>query len=191
MARPKAFDEGQALEGALNLFWAKGYEATSIQDLVDELGVNRQSLYDTFGGKEDLYHAALKRYCHQATAPLIRHLRGPAPLRKALRQLFHDTLEHLFSEGHPCFLAQAALERAEVDPGAKAFVNHGFRDARGLFVERIIRAQSEGEVGPHHDPEALAYFLHNALQGLQITARAGASRADLEAVVRVTLSVLG
>lgn len=191
MARPKAFDEDQALEGALNLFWAKGYEATSIQDLVDQLGINRQSLYDTFGGKEALYHAALKRYCLQATVPLALHLRGPAPLRKALHQLFQDTLDHLFSDGHPCLLAQAALERAQVDPGAKVFVNHGFRDARGLFVERIIRAQSEGEVGLHHDPKALAYFLHNALQGLQITARAGASRADLEAAVRVTLSVLG
>jgi TetR/AcrR family transcriptional repressor of nem operon len=192
MARPKAFDREQALRGALQVFWAKGYEATSMQDLVDGMGIHRQSLYDTFGDKEALYHEALDRYRAESFAPMAALLDGPLPLRRALTTLFDTIIGRLLApQGQPCFLAQAALERAAEDPHAARCVKQGFDYNLKRWEARFRRAQAEGELGSHHDPAALALAFQNALNGLQVTARSGARRADLDAIARVTLSILG
>ncbi len=192
MARPKAFDREQALQGALGIFRAKGFEATTIQDLVDGTGINRQSLYDTFGDKETLYHEALDRYRTEGPQPIAAALEGPLPLRRAVATLFDGVITYLLSpEGQPCFLAHAALERAAGDPQTATCVQTGFKDILRRWEARFRRAQSEGELGPHHDPAALALVFQNALHGLQVTARSGARRADLDAIARVTLSILG
>jgi TetR/AcrR family transcriptional repressor of nem operon len=88
MARPKEFDPDQALDRAVELFWRKGYEATSIQDLVEALGINRSSLYGTFGDKHALYLAAIDRYCEDVVAPRVAELDQAASPRAAIRQLF-------------------------------------------------------------------------------------------------------
>lgn len=192
MARCKAFDEDETLQKAMELFQAKGFEATSIQDLVDHLGINRQSLYDTFGDKQALYLASLERYRHAVSRPFTQMLDGPLPLRKAIGAIFNLTLDRLLSpDGQPCLMAHAALERASEDPATQACVQGNLKHVFDLFEKRLRRAQVEGELGPAHDPAALAHYLQNSLHGLQVTARAGASRADLEDIVRVTLSVLG
>lgn len=192
MARCKAFDEDATLQRAMDLFQAKGFEATSIQDLVDHLGINRQSLYDTFGDKQALYMASLERYRRGAGRPFAELLEGPLPLRKALAGLFGMTVDRLLSpDGQVCLMAHAALERASEDPETRACVRDNLRHVFGLFEARLRRAQAEGELGPAHDPAALAHYLQNSFLGLQVTARSGASRDDLEGIVRVTLSVLG
>ena len=83
MTRPKAFDRDRALTRALELFQAKGYEATSIQDLVLAMGIGRQSLYDTFGDKEALYREALLRYVAEGPRAVLVALESPLPLRRA------------------------------------------------------------------------------------------------------------
>ena len=192
MARCKAFDEEMTLERAMELFQAKGFEATSIQDLVDQLGINRQSLYDTFGDKQALYLASLEHYRQAAVRPMAELLEGPLPLRRALGAIFNLALDHLLSpDGQPCLMAHAAMERAADDPATRACVSANLKQVFGLFERRLRRAQAEGELGPAHDPAALAHYLQNCFHGLQVTARAGAGRADLEGIVRVTLSVLG
>jgi TetR/AcrR family transcriptional repressor of nem operon len=192
MARPKAFDRDQALHGALAVFQAKGYEGATIQDLLEGMGISRQSLYDTFGDKEALYHEALERYRAENPASITALLEGPLPLRRALTAVFEGAIAHLLSpEGQPCFLVHAALERAADDPQVATCVQRGFDQNLKRFKARFKRAQAQGELGAHHDPAALALTFQNALNGLQVTARSGARRADLEAIVRVTLSVLG
>lgn len=192
MARCKAFDEEATLQRAMTVFQAKGFEATSIQDLVDQLGINRQSLYDTFGDKQALYLASLERYRQAASRPFTELLEGPLPLRKAVGALFTLALDRLLSaDGLPCLMAHAALERAAEDPGTRACVRNNLDQGFARFEARLRRAQAEGELGPGQDPAALARYLQNTLHGLQVTARSGASRDDLEGIVRVTLSVLG
>jgi TetR/AcrR family transcriptional repressor of nem operon len=192
MARPKEFDQDQALQEAMEIFWAKGFEATSMQDLVDGMGINRQSLYDTFGHKEKLYHAALERYRGKAVEQMFALLEGDLPFRKALATLFNSVAAHLSSPASmPCFMAYAALERSRENPLTARYVRDSFERNIARFEGRIRRAREAGEIGPHHDPAALARYLQNALHGLQITARCGASPADLDAIVRTTLSVLG
>jgi AcrR family transcriptional regulator len=190
MARPKEFVEEQALQEALETFQAKGFDGTSIQDLVEAMGINRQSLYDTFGDKENLYHLALERYRSQVPAFIGSFIDGPLPLRRAMAAQFQKIVTALLSpEGLPCFIAQAALGRT--DPASVQCVKVAFGQNLLRLEKRFRRAQEEGELGLHHDPAALARFYQNALHGLQVTARSGASREDLDAIIRVNLSILG
>jgi TetR/AcrR family transcriptional repressor of nem operon len=114
------------------------------------------------------------------------------PLRKAMGALFSLAVDRLLSpEGMCCLMAHAALERAADDPETRACVRDNLNQLFALLEARLLRAQADGELGPGHDPAALARYLQNAFHGLQVTARSGASRDDLEGIVRVTLSVLG
>jgi len=143
-------------------------------------------------GADVAFDAALERYLCQNRTAFATLLDGPLPLRRALAAQFDLVVGYLLSpDGQPCFLAQAALERAASDPASAQCVQGAFNQSLRRLEDRLKRAQAEGELGPHHDPAALARFFQNTLFGLQITARSGASRADLEAIVRVNLSVLG
>src|ERR1043166_7581204 len=93
MARHKEFDRDEALHKAMEVFWARGYEAASVQDLVEHMGINRQSLYDTFGDKHALYLQALDRYQEVELRKLFELLARPGSVRKALRQLFTGVIE--------------------------------------------------------------------------------------------------
>ncbi len=192
MARTKEFDQDLALDRAMHLFWSQGYEATSIQDLVEHMGIGRGSLYDTFEDKHALFLAALDRYRATVSARLFAPLEEPIPVRAALRRVFDRVVEEAQAEGHHgCLMANATLELASRDRTVqcRAAANlEGFEEKMGRV---LARAQREGEIGAHHDPRALARYLFNALQGLRVTAKVTSDRAVLEDIARVTLSVLG
>src|ERR1700733_563742 len=117
MARTKDFDETQVLAKAIKLFWQKGYNGTSMQDLVDALGISRSSLYDTFGDKHQLYIKALESYEQAETAKRNKALDKSIPARTAIRQLLDYTLQDLISDKQHkgCFLTNAAVENAALD----------------------------------------------------------------------------
>ena len=99
MARQKEFDRDEALHKAMEVFWSRGYEAASVGELVRHMGINRQSLYDTFGDKHSLYLAALDRYREVEGRKLFELLERPGPVKRALRQLFEGVVEHALGEG--------------------------------------------------------------------------------------------
>lgn len=116
MTRPKDFDPEEALQRALEVFQAKGFEGASIQDLVEAMGISRQSLYDTFGDKETLYHSTLERYRSQAPARIGSLIESSMPLRPALAAQFQQVIAYLLSPAsRSCLMAQAALGRADKD----------------------------------------------------------------------------
>lgn len=191
MARPKEFDRDEVLDRAVDLFWRNGYEATSMADMVEALGIGRQSLYDTFGDKHALYLAALDRYLGGPGA--LGALPADVPVRKQLRAIFQTMVDRAVA--HPerglCMLGAAAVERcAEDDEVSKRFCRrtHELEDA---FTRRLEQAKADGEIGAHHDPRGLARYLVNALYGLQLSARAHPRHAFLDPILDVTLSVLG
>jgi len=192
MVRGKEFDTEEALQKALEVFQTKGFDGASIRDLVEAMGISRQSLYDTYGDKEALYHTALERYRSQAPARIGSFIESSLPLRPALAAQFEQVIDHLLSPaGRSCLLAQAALARAAKDPESAQCVQKAFCLNVERLEGRLRRAQAEGELGRHHDPAALARFFQNALHGFQVTARSGASREELDAIIRVNLSILG
>src|SRR5258707_1008910 len=111
MSRTKEFDEAEVLDQALELFRARGFQHTSFADLTKELGVSRQSLYDTYGDKQTLFHAALKRYLDRAIDYMRRQLADPAPVRKVLTALFDGLIAGQCSKGSPgCLMVNSMVE---------------------------------------------------------------------------------
>src|SRR3954464_11387329 len=109
MARPKEFDREEALNRAMEVFWSRGYEAASVGELVKRMGINRQSLYDTFGDKHSLYLQALDRYREVEGAKLFELLERPGPVKRALRHLFRSVVERSLDdeERRGCFMGNA------------------------------------------------------------------------------------
>src|SRR5712671_3105788 len=114
MARQKEFNREEALQKAMEVFWSRGYEAASIQDLVKHMGINRQSLYDTFGDKHALYLQALDRYSALEGRKLLLLLEGDGSVKRALRRLFAGVVEGSLCAGERrgCFMGNAMSELA-------------------------------------------------------------------------------
>jgi TetR/AcrR family transcriptional repressor of nem operon len=193
MARHKEFDRDEALQKAMEVFWERGYEATSVRDLVGHTGVNRQSLYDTFGGKHALYLAALDRYREVEGGKMFELLAGRGSVKKALRRLFEGVVEGADEGGgrrRGCFMGNATAEMAGRCPETADRACGQLAAAEGALYRALLHGRKTGEIKNVRDPRAVARFLYSSLQGLQVMAKATPDRKVLRDIVRVTLSVL-
>lgn len=192
MGRPKQFDREQVLQRAMELFWAKGYAATSMSDLVETLGVGRQSLYDSFGDKHELFLQALDTYRAQFGSGWRKLLSAERPVRGSLRDLLTATIDFALSiGGRTCMLVNAASELCPEDDDVRGRLCHDVAALEDALTERLDRARRDGEIGAHHDARATARYLVNSLHGLQLTAKIVRDRAALMQIADVTLAVLG
>lgn len=191
MARTKVFDPGKALEAAMRVFWEQGYEATSLDDLLRAMGIGRQSMYDTFGDKKQLYLAALEHYTASGAAILRRRLAaGPSPLG-AIEDFLRgvagaDDAERALG----CLAVNAVAEFGRTDPQVAAFNERSERLTETLFADTLARARAAGELAPGVDPATAAHFLHTAIRGMRIGAKNGASAEQLRATVGFTMAAL-
>lgn len=187
----KRFDPDVALDRAVEAFWTTGFAATSAQDLVDAMGVNRGSLYATYGSKGELYQLALRRYRSRNTTALRAALGEPGRLVDRLRVVLEDSAAHLVDDPtqRGCLLVKAAATLRPGEPAAEE-VRAALQDLRQVLAEAIHAAQTRGELPADRDPEALAAFLVTALQGLRLVGAATRDRALLSHTIDLTLSVL-
>jgi len=192
MARQKEFDREEALHKAMEVFWSRGYEAASIQELINHMGINRQSLYDTFGDKHALYLQALDRYREVEGRKLLELLERPGPVKKSLRQLFEGVVEGALCDGQRrgCFMGNAMSELAGRCKATAARACSNMTASEGAFYRALLRGKKEGEFKGVRDARAVARFLYSSVQGLVLMGKATQDRKTLEDVVKVTLSVL-
>lgn len=191
MARTKEFDEAEVLDQAVELFRARGFQATSFSDLTSELRISRQSLYDTYGDKQTLFHAALTRYRLRALDYIGRMLATPGPIRPVLDQLFQGVVAGACSSGSPgCFMVNSMVEMAPHDDAIRAMAIAHARDVEGLFAARLSAAQRTGDLSPDKDPTALARYLNHTLLGLGVAARALGEHDSLLTSARLALLAL-
>jgi len=190
MARPREFNADEALNQAMAVFWAKGYDGTSLSDLTDAMGISKSSLYDTFGSKHELFIAAVERYKETAQASGLAILEGDLPGREAIETVFHDFVAHATSDRMGCFLNNCAVEVAGRDAEAESCVRQGLARLVAGFAAALCRGQEAGDIARTHDVPALAQYLTAAFQGIVVMSKADASRKELKDMVRVTLSAL-
>ncbi len=192
MARTKEFDPDVAVASAIEVFWEQGYANTSMQDLVDRLGLNRGSLYDTFGSKHELFVSALSRYCAEAPAVLLEALETNGPLlprlRAALIQLVDTDLADPDRKG--CLLVNSAMEALPDDDDTAALFERTIETIRTGFEAAIRRAQLDGELPSSLDARAGASFLVTTLQGLRVMAKGTSDRAAMVATVDLAIKAL-
>lgn len=192
MPRVKEFDEAEVLDQALELFRSRGFNQTSFADLTSELGVSRQSLYDTYGNKETLYHTALARYRDRTLDAVRRKLEDPAPVRQVFQSLFDRIIDGQCENGaHGCLMVNTMIEVSRQDPDAKALALEHAREMERIFSARISLAQRQGEIGRDKDPAALARYFYHSMLGLAVAARAFAEKDSLKETVRLSLSAFG
>ena len=192
MARHKEFDRDEVLHKAMEVFWSRGYEAASIQDLVKHMGINRQSLYDTFGDKHALYLQALDRYCQVEGRRLIDLLERPGSVKKSMRQLFGEVVEKALCdrERRGCLMGNATSELAGRCKETASRTRSNMTTMEEAFYRALLRGTKDGEIRGVRDARAVACFFYCMLQGLVLMAKARPDRKTLNDVVKVTLSVL-
>jgi TetR/AcrR family transcriptional regulator, transcriptional repressor for nem operon len=190
MARTKEFEPLMALDAAMELFWRMGYEAASMRELLDAMGIGRGSFYDTFGDKHALFLSALDRFQEVRTSWVEEVLLGEG--LDGIVEVFRRSLDGLFQfqPRRGCLLANSAVELAPHDPDVAARISSYIRRTEEAFQGALERARDRGEIRSEADPRALARFLVNTLHGLRVLARAGADRETLEDTVHVTLGAL-
>jgi TetR/AcrR family transcriptional repressor of nem operon len=191
MARRKEFVPAQALEKAMLLFWKQGYEGSSIEEIMQCMGLGRGSLYDTFGDKHSLYLATLDLYISTGREGLaiLRHQSGS--LQEILQGFFQELIEEALTdpEHRGCFMVNAALEMAPHDPEVAQRVQTGLDETIEAFYHILIKAQVSGELAWTRDPHQLAHFLMNTLLGLRMLSRASSDRRMLQDIVTTALTV--
>ena len=192
MSRQKEFDRDEVLHKAMEVFWTRGYEAASIQDLVRHMGINRQSIYDTFGDKHALFLQALDRYQDIQSRKVFAVLEQPGPVKKNLRRLFEEAVDRALSgEGRRgCFVGNSMSELAGRCKQTATRTCSCVATAEQMFRRTLDRGKQQGELPRVRDTRAVARFLYSNLQGLLLLAKATRDRKLLTDVVKVTLSVL-
>ncbi|GAA5048747.1 TetR/AcrR family transcriptional repressor of nem operon [Thermocatellispora tengchongensis] len=190
MARTKEFDPEAALRAALELFWERGYEATSMADLVEHLGIARASLYSTFGGKHELYMKALYAYTEARDVDPIAMLAQPGPTLPAVRALIELYTEESVNEPRGCMIVNAAAEMLPGDRTVARFVEANWAALEAALTTAFIRARAQGELPEGRDPQALARFVLVFLQGLKVMAKGSPDPARLRQAAAQALSML-
>jgi AcrR family transcriptional regulator len=186
--RPRAFDAEKALDQALEVFWKKGYEGTSLSDLTEAMGINRPSLYAAFGNKESLFRRALDRYTSASAATIQAALREPTA-RAVVERMLRQSADCLGDCSRPrgCLLVHGALSCGEeADPIRQELINR--RAAMtSMLRKRFEKAKADGDLPRSSDPAALARFITAVTQGMSVQAVNGATRAQLRQVVEIAL----
>jgi TetR/AcrR family transcriptional repressor of nem operon len=191
MPRLKEFDETEVLDQALELFRARGFKHTSFEDLTRELGVSRQSLYDTYGDKDTLFHAALSRYLERAIDYIGRTLDDPAPIKEVMGKLFEGLISNQCSKSSTgCLMVNSMVELAPHVPEIRALSVSHSRAIEDLLVARITLAQRKGEISKSKDPVSLARFVYHTVLGLAVATRAFGETEPLRTTAALALSVL-
>ena len=192
MARPREFDADVALERAMQAFWAKGFKATSLDDLCEATGLSRSSLYAAFGGKRALLHQSLERYEEQGIARIAAVLARPVPVRVAIASFITGLIESIVAGPgrRGCFIGNCAAELARQDQATAARVRRSLERIEATFRDALIRAQARGEIAASADIGVMARFLVSGIQGLRLVGKAKPDRAALEDIKNVMLRCL-
>ena len=193
MARPKAFNPDEALDKAMHVFWHKGYEATSMEDLLSAMDLNRGSLYDTFGDKRELFLKAMDRYCTGGgVGSRISILHQPGPALPLIRRFIGAMLEFGLSDPlrRGCLITNTVMELAPHEKDIARKVAGRLQMAEEAFFTLLSRAKHEGELAKEKDPRALARVLVTMMQGTIVMIKAGTPANVVKQTAKTALSIL-
>jgi len=189
MAGVKQFDRNEVLDRAMALFWRRGYEATSIQDLVEATGINRGSIYATFGDKKGLFLAVLDHYGEKVGKPLMAELSDPDPRRaieRMLDSIIRRTSDPRFPRG--CLNTNTSVECPASGDEIARKIAEGFGRQESAIYGVLRRAQAEGSLASTLDPRALARFFMGVAHGLNVVSKAVADPGVLKDIAKVAMS---
>lgn len=178
----KQYDTNEVVDRAMRLFWARGYESTSITDLIEATGINRGSLYAGFGDKRGLFLESLRRYDMRQREQFLARLARTNPPREAILAAFAAAARSADDTPGGCLLVNTAMELAPHDPEIRELVDTAFASVREFFERMIRQAQAQGTIGTSHDAHATAQALLGLFLGLRVLNRAQTTSETRDAV---------
>lgn len=192
MARAKAFDEEKAIDSAVDCFWARGYNATSVRDLAEHMDIGSASLYNAYGDKRGLFTKALERYANRSMRERIARLEASHCPKRAIWAFFAEIIERSVKDPDRkgCLLVNSALDVAPHDAAIAKLVAAYLDEIRAFFRRNAEAARGAGNAPRSIDPEAVADHLLGVVLGIRVLARTGAKRGLLEGVARPALELL-
>jgi TetR/AcrR family transcriptional repressor of nem operon len=192
MARLKAFDEDLALDAAVDCFWLRGYEATSVRDLADAMGIGGASLYNAYGDKRALFSRSLARYAERSMRERIARLEASHRPKEAIAAFIAEIIDRSLKDPDRkgCLLVNSALDVAPHDAKIGKVVGGYLDELRAFFRRNLEAARQAGEVSRRLDVEEVSGHLLGVLLGIRVLARTGARRKLLESVARPALDLL-
>jgi AcrR family transcriptional regulator len=188
MGRARAFDADEALDRAMTLFWTKGYDGTSVSDLTEAMGINRPSLYATYGNKQELFRKALERY-GEGPSSYEREALGKPTARAVAEGLLRGAADVQTDPDTPagCLATLGTTYCADdSSPVGKVLIASRLA-GHAAIRERFERARAEGDLPADADPKALTHYIGTVVCGMAVLAASGATRSELERVIQLTL----
>ncbi|AWX44854.1 HTH-type transcriptional repressor ComR [Flagellimonas maritima] len=192
MPRTKQFNEKEVLNKAMELFWEKGFHATSMQDLVLRLGINRASLYDTFGGKEELFNKAFQHY-RNTNGTIIKTLfEKEHSVKEGLNILFDKAIQESIEDEcrKGCFVVNTTTELVPSDKKIHKVLKENKENIEKLFIDYIQKGIDSGEIAPLKNPNNIGLMLFTLYNGMRVLAKIDPDRQKLKSMVKGGLSVL-
>lgn len=192
MARPREFDEGAVLDAAIARFWERGYEATSVRELADEMNIAGASLYNAFGDKRVLYRQALNRYLDQSFRERIRRLEPQLPPRQAIVAFLQEIVKRslIDKKRRGCMLVNAAIESAPHDDVFYQVIATFLEEVEQFFFRCVSTGQADGSISSAHSADSLAKSLLSVLLGIRVLARVKPERKLLEGLLPPIFALL-
>lgn len=190
--RPRQFDPPTALSQAMELFWSRGYDGTSLQELLAVTGLSRSSLYQTFGGKHQLFERCLDCYREMVTTGMWERLQEASSGRAFIEDSLRRTLAEQRAPGGPrgCLVLNTATEFGHRDADVSRRVRAGIDSFRDVFAEGVRRGQADGSITSQDHPERLAAYLVAGMGGLRTLVKADESEERIQAALETTLQAL-
>lgn len=192
MARPREFDEEEALRKAMEIFWSKGLGATSLNDLTKGMGMARSSLYGSFGDKETLFARALDRYMAEISAERVRILRDATSVRDGLHDFFAHHIRVALDPRTPpgCMVVNTALESETLPPHLAELLESRAKTGETAVRALLERGQASGEIDRTKDVRSLAMMIVALSYGIHVMARMRGDRKKLQAVADTAIKAV-
>ncbi len=192
MPRKKLFNEEEVLQKAMILFWEKGYHNTSMQNLVDRLGINRASLYDTYGGKKKIFISALEEYLRNGREKMEQAIGTNPGAEKTFRQLFETIIEHDQNDmSHKgCLVTNSTTELSTDHPDINEIITNHNKFIEESFYKILLQGVQAGEIDENKDLKSVARLMYMVVTGLRVLGKTKPEKEETLAAVNVLLSLL-
>lgn len=192
MPRVKQFCEEDVLKKAMEIFWKKGFYATSMQELVDGMGINRASLYDSFGSKEELFDRAFRLYQRENQGRVREFLLSHRPVQKGFLRLFESAIDGALRDpdAKGCFVVNATVEMVTQECALYSVLRDNRIDFEQLFLDYLQEGLTRGEISPEKDLKAIAALIFTLYNGVMVLSKINPNKAELMAATRTGLQVL-
>ncbi len=192
MPRVKSFDEEEVLTKAMNLFWKQGYSATSIQDLVTHLGINRASLYDTYGDKEQLFKKSFELYRRKSIEGISHLLNSHSNVKDGFYELYNKAINEalLDNDRKGCFAVNNTTELVPNDNNCLEILTSNRNAFENLFFEYLKKGQKKGQIKKSKDLKSLASLLFTIYNGMLVVSKINRNKKELNDSVKLALSLI-